>query len=291
MQNYDATLKLLFECPTAIALREVCGAAVARWLNVELAKVQNLRVDMLGETGAGELIQVELQSRNDREMPLRMAEYWVSIYRLHGRFPRQIVIYVGQAELSMPRELRGAGMRFEFELIDIRTLDVEPLLESPEVSDNIIAILGRLRDHKEAVHRIVERIGKLEPAARRDSLERLLILAGLRSLAALVLEEARTMAMHINILENEVLGPPFKKGLEQGIEQGIEQGREEGRQEGRQEGEVAVLRRQLEKRFGEMPRWARDKLASMPTSSLEELSERVLDGGSLEELLDGHDQH
>jgi len=39
-----------------------------------------------------------------------------------------------------------------------------------------------------------------------------------------------------------------------------------------------------------MPHWASDQLASLPVSRLEELSERVLDAGSLEELLNGHEQ-
>jgi len=44
------------------------------------------------------------------------------------------------------------------------------------------------------------------------------------------------MPMHINILENKVLGPPFKKGLEQG----------------RQDEAFVILRRLLEKRFGRL---------------------------------------
>ena len=77
------------------------------------------------------------------------------------------------------------------------------------------------------------------------------------------------MPIQINILENEVLGPVFQKGL----------------QEGRQEGELTILRRQIEKRFGALPGWASEKLAALPASELEELSERVLDAKSVEELL------
>jgi hypothetical protein len=58
-----------------------------------------------------------------------------------------------------------------------------------------------------------------------------------------------------------------------------------GLDEGRQEGELTILRRQIEKRFGALPAWATEKLAALPASELKDLSERVLDAKSLEELL------
>jgi hypothetical protein len=53
----------------------------------------------------------------------------------------------------------------------------------------------------------------------------------------------------------------------------------------RQEGELTILRRQIEKRFGALPRWAAEKLTSLSASELEDLSVRVLDARSVEELL------
>jgi hypothetical protein len=50
------------------------STAIEKWLDVELPKVQNIRVDLLGETGEASLVHLELQSRNDAAMPLRMAE-------------------------------------------------------------------------------------------------------------------------------------------------------------------------------------------------------------------------
>jgi len=59
----------------------------------------------------------------------------------------------------------------------------------------------------------------------------------------------------------------------------------EAERKGRQEGELTVLRRQIAKRFGALPAWAAQKLAALRTSELEDLSERVLDAQSVEELL------
>jgi len=65
----------------------------------------------------------------------------------------------------------------------------------------------------------------------------------------------------IDILENQVLGREFKRG------------------------ELTVLRRQIEKRFGAIPSWAEERLTSRSPAELEELSVRILDAQSMEDLL------
>ena len=82
------------------------------------------------------------------------------------------------------------------------------------------------------------------------------------------------MPIFIDILENKVLGPPYKRGLEEGLQQGA------------LEGERKLLRRLIEKRFGPMPGWAEERLTSRSAAELEDLSVRVLDAQSIEDLLE-----
>ncbi len=138
MQEYDVALKLLLKGSASLTPRELTGTAVAKWLDVELPKVQNLRLDLLGETVDGGLIHLELQSGNDDAMPFRMIEYCLGVRRLFGQFPRQILLYVGEAPMRMEGKLHGPDLSFEYRLIDIRTLDGDRLLESREVGDNVI---------------------------------------------------------------------------------------------------------------------------------------------------------
>jgi len=254
-QEYDVALKLLLQGSAKLVMREPTGTVVARWLDVELPKVQNVRnprLDLLGETVDGDLVHVELQSGNDMAMPLRMAEYSLGVFRLFGRFPRQVVLYVGESELRMASELRAPDVLFQYRLIDIRTLDGDRLLESGEVGDNVIAILTGLRDHEGAVRRIVERIAGLAVAERETALAQLMILAGLRHLSQVVERETRNMPIDLDIRDQEVLGPMFI----------------EAEQKGRQEGELTVLRRQIQKRFGPLPAWA-GGAACLPARRLE----------------------
>ena len=262
MQEYDVALKLLLRGSAKLTMRELTGTAVEHWIDVELPKVvHNTRVDLLGETADKGLVHLELQSGHDPDMPLRMAEYCLSVFRLFKRFPRQVLLYVGEAPLRMASELRGDDVSFRYRAIDIRELDGERLLESEGVGDNVIAILARLRDHKDAVRRIVERIAGLVPVERETALGQLIILAGLRQLEETVEQEARKMPILNDLLDNKVLGREFKRG------------------------ELTVLRRQIEKRFGAIPSWAEERLVDRSAADLEELSVRVLDAQSIEDLL------
>ena len=261
MQEYDVALKLLLRGSAKLTMRELTGIPVEKWLDAELPKIQNLRVDLLGETADGSLIHLELHSSNEAVVRLRMAEYCLGIFRLFGKFPSQILLYVGEAPLRMDSELRGPDVWFRYGVIDIRTLDGDRLLESPEVGDNVIAILARLRDHKEAIRKVVGRIAGLAGAEQELALGQLLVLAGLRKLGLVVEEEARKVPILNSILDHEVLGREYKRG------------------------ELTVLRRQIEKRFGALPGWAEERLAGRTASELEDLSVRVLDAQSLEDLL------
>ena len=57
---------------------------------------------------------------------------------------------------------------------------------------------------------------------------------------------------------------------EQQQQEGEQRAEQRGRQEGRQEGEAALLRRQLERRFGALPDWALDRIAAADTAALED---------------------
>jgi hypothetical protein len=57
------------------------------------------------------------------------------------------------------------------------------------------------------------------------------------------------------------------------------------RREGEQRGEAALLLRQLERRFGVLPDWARDRVTAADTVTIEDWGLRLLDAGRLEEVL------
>ena len=276
MQDYDAALKLLFRRAAPRAIQLLSGTSIVQWLDVELPKSQNLRMDLLGEDPYGKLHHFELQSQNDRGINLRMGEYKLGTKRLTDKFPRQFVLYVGEAPMNMPSELvdEDGDLLVRYRLLDIRELDGEALLASENLGDNVIAILTRLRDHKEAIRGIVAKIADLPESQRHVAMQQLVVLAGLRRLAQTVKEEVQKMPLIIDLMENDLLGPAIRQGIAQ------------GREEGRAEGEHLLLSRLIEKRFGPLPKWATAKLGALSLSEIEVLAERLFDAPSLDSLLD-----
>ena len=273
MNEYDTTLKEVLLDSAGLTLRRLTGLEIRSWRNVELPKVTNPRIDLLGETGIGDLVHIELQSTNDPKMPVRMLAYGLRILEQYDRFPVQVVLYVGAAPLRMRNRLRLPGLSFEYRLIDIRTLDGPQLCESPAIGDTIMSVLARWPNRREGIRRILRRIADQEPARRGKLLAQLLILAGLRKLDRVIEREVKQMPLLNDILEHEVLGREFKRG------------KLEGKREGKLEGERELLRRQAAKRFGPLPSWAEEFIASRSLQQIEELADRVLEVSSLDNLL------
>ena len=64
-----------------------------------------------------------------------------------------------------------------------------------------------------------------------------------------------------------------------------ENGKQQWLQEGRQEGEATLLMRVLERRFGALPDWAKERIATADSVAIEEWGLRVLDAESLDDVL------
>ena len=210
-------------------------------------------------------------------MAARMLEYAVGIHRAFDRFPEQLVLYVGEAPLRMTRAVSGPALSFECAMIDIRELDSEPLLESGALDDNIIAVLARLADKVAAVRQILGKIAESAADRRAGAFAELMILAGLRSLAAVIEKELERMPILNDIMDHEVIGRERKIG--------IALGREEGMQKGLQTGERRVILSQVADRFGPIPDWARERFERCSAPELEKLALRVLKARTLEDLL------
>ena len=270
MHEYNTVLKSLLQDPRNSVLRQIAGAPIGRLLNVELPEVQQTRVDLLFETAEDlrRLIAIELQSANDPLLPLRMAEYSLRVYRIHKQFPEQYVLYVGNQKMNMASVLIGPNHVCRYKIIDIRLLDEEMLLNSPFAGDNVLAILTRHKDRRETIRRILARIGTLEVGGRDAAFSKLIILAGLRKLGDSIRTEVKHMPILDDIMDHDVIGPAIRQG----------------RQEGRREEVLKVLGGQIAKRFGPLPDSLYERLTNLSTTELEELSLRVLDAGSIDEL-------
>jgi predicted transposase YdaD len=272
MHEYDAALKNILTRPGSSVLAQLTGASSLKWRNVEAPKVSNRRVDLLGELPDGSLVHIELQSRNEKDFPLRMAEYLFGIRRKYGKMPRQVALYVGEAPLRMRDRIEGPGVSVRFQLVDIRDLVGEGLLASGCIGDNVLAVLTRLGERPKAVRRILERVAAGSPEERDQALAELLILAKLRRLSREVIREAGKMPIMEDIMDHDVIGPAIRKGLRQGLRQG------------RVEGQMEILHLQIRKRFGPIPSAVGQRMAALKPAQLNRVAERLLDAQRIEDL-------
>ncbi|MFM7254236.1 MAG: DUF4351 domain-containing protein [Betaproteobacteria bacterium] len=79
-----------------------------------------------------------------------------------------------------------------------------------------------------------------------------------------------------------------KRGMERGLQEGMQQGIQQGMQQGMQQGEVAVLKRLLHKRFGELPEEVELRLHKATLEQLEVWADRVLDARTINEVFGSH---
>jgi hypothetical protein len=268
MHEYDVALKNMLTRSGSLALVQLTGTSSLRWLNVESPTVSNRRVDLLGELPDRNLVHIELQSRNEKDVPLRMAEYLFGIGRQYGRLPRQIVLYVGEAPLRMKDRVEGPDVSVRFHMVDIRDLDGERLLASGNLGDNVLAVLTRLSEQPKVVRRILERIAAGQPEERDQALAELLILARLRRLSSEVKRETEKMPIMEDIMDHDVIGPAIRQGLRQG----------------RVEGQVEMLLSQIEKRFGRIPPAVGQRIAALKPPQLKRAGLRLLDAQRIEDL-------
>ncbi|HUQ93636.1 MAG TPA: hypothetical protein VM120_18285, partial [Bryobacteraceae bacterium] len=100
--KYDLVVKDLFQRDHPSLLDQLAGGvAVREVLNVELARVEERRADLVWSLADGTILHVEFQSGNDRDMPYRMGIYCLLLGQKYRRRVRQVVLYVGQPRMRM----------------------------------------------------------------------------------------------------------------------------------------------------------------------------------------------
>jgi hypothetical protein len=165
--------------------------------------------------------------------------------------------------MSMPREFELGITKLGFELIDIREIDSELLLQSDSPADNVLALLAGGGSDK--IDRIVEKLGGLKEPERGRALAQLTVLAGLRSVTREVEWVVESMGVIIDIRKNPVLM--------------------EWQEKAEIRGQLKTLKPQLESKFGRLPKWARERLDTATSVQLEQWAPRILTADTLEAVL------
>ena len=185
----------------------------------------------------------------------------------------------------MPDHIHHDHLQFHYQTIDMHHLPCDQLLNSNALGDNLIALIGKLRNPQQAVQRTLQRIIALPNSnLRRDYLERIAVIAGLRpkQLPKIVQQETRHMTITVNIEEN----PIFQEVIQRHKAQAEKEGHERGLEQGRIENARYLLLRLLITRFGDpLPNWAQQRIQMAEYQQLEDWSVQTLQADTLEDAL------
>lgn len=237
------------------------------------------------------LVHVEIQSQPEEEFPERMFVYY---YRLFDRYRLPLACLAVLADEQVAwrpteywRRLWGCRAGLEFPVVKL--LDYRGRESELAASDNPFALAVEAHLAAQATHS--------DPARRltyKLALTRRLYRGGLNrqhviKLYAfvdwlLVLPEALEIAYleDIQQLEEETKMRYVTSAERIGRQRGWQEGQQAGWQEGRQEGQRELLEQLLAARFGQLPEWVAEKLATAEPARLTGWARRVLAAESLE---------
>jgi len=275
--RFDEAIKEILQSTHLRLLEKLSGSTVKRWLNVELPQTQMRRIDLLAELANGELFHMELQTRNDARIGWRLLDYRLRIEEALGQEPEQIVLYIGWEQMRMPAVLERPRLRFEYTVMDIRDLDAGDFAGSSRIEDRILGILFGRGDAKPMALQVLHEISRMEHPERGAALAKLMVTLGLRRLHDDILLEVQRMPLLSDILDNPFLKDWFEKGEAKG--------RTKGHTEGRADEAARFVTHLLERRFGPVPEWARNKVRAMAAEVLENAVDHILEAATLEEAL------
>ena len=283
--RYDRVLRDLFQQDHPSLLEQLTGGVqVKEFLNVEFPKVMERRADLVALLEDGSLFHLEIQGQNDSQIAYREAFYCLAIAQKYKRPVRQAVIYVGEAKMRMPAELSAGGMRFAFQLLDIREIDSETLLRSGSPGDLALALLAKGGTAQLAA--ISRKAGTLSEHARSRLITQLAVLAGLRKLSGKLRMEMKHMgSVYVDFEKNEILRDVIHKVLDRGKAEGRAEGEARGEARGEALGMQKVLREMLLAKFGRIPAWADRRLKQATPDQLSQWSKLLLKANTLQEVL------
>jgi predicted transposase YdaD len=325
MADHDALYHRLFSHPGMVAqllLEFVSEPWVA---DLELAGMERVNAKLHAEggerresdviwriplSGGGDaylLLLLEFQSTQDRWMALRVMVYagllWQHIIKekrltADGRLPPiyPLVVYNGDMNWVMPVSLDtliglppGSPLwrwqpDMRYDIVDEGAFAEADLAGR----DTLAALLFRLENARLPDQVVVLVDAVIDWFRRHAGFEALMPLFA--TLAGRVVEMAEGAKAGVLVSENllevrTMLATRAAEWKQQWRQEGRQEGIREGIQEGRLKGEAAFLMRLLERRFGVLPDTVKGRIAAADLSTLEEWGLRVLDGGSLEDVL------
>ena len=223
LKRFDPILKEIF----SKAARKLISIATGKQINKELEDitteiefVKSLRPDMVFRAG-NKIFHIEIQARQDRDLPERMLIYSLAIKEKFGQKPVQIILFVGKGN-PPPPFFRDEFTIHKFIVLDMKKINPDEFIKSDKPEEVIVWILaGKFKDKPEIIKKVKKRIVEIvknekEIAKYIDSIS---FLAGLFDVKI----EVKPMPIQVDIRKTFL----YKWGKEEGLKEGKQEGLKE----------------------------------------------------------------
>ncbi|SEL41220.1 RpnC/YadD family protein [Parapedobacter koreensis] len=164
------------------------------------------------------ILHLEIQRKNESNMAIQMADYWILLHQLYKLPIRQYVLYIGPERMNMPDRLDLPNFSFRYTLMSFSDLPYDLFINAEQTEIKMLAILGNLgnADAYEVTESIVRAIDreKAPVSEKQKRINQLRIIAQLRKFTP-QLEKAMLKAASFFKEERD---PFYKRGEAKGIE-------------------------------------------------------------------------
>jgi len=132
-------------------------------IDKEFTRVEKRDADLVFKNG-DEIVHIEIQNNNHAKMHLRMMRYLSDIlFEYEELDVRQYLLYIGEAKCSMTNKIKKQKLDYTYDIIDMRDIPCQALLESDDPSAVVLSILCDFedRDKQIVVNTILRRLKEL----------------------------------------------------------------------------------------------------------------------------------
>jgi len=238
MAKLDKTLRDIIQNIPQKFIKILTGKKGTKILDNTFPSTKERVADLVLQLEDGSIFHLELQTQNDKNMPLRMLEYYMLLKQRYPNKPiKQMVLYVGDGKPNMENTIKTDNLNFSYQLKDIKQIKCKELLESSSLEDKILAVLCKVEDFEKYIFSLSNELLKLPEKQRSDYIVKLLIALNYRPKLKVKLKTLmEERKMPITITEEMAKKDPFydwgfKKGVETGLKEGLEKGKEEAKKE------------------------------------------------------------
>jgi hypothetical protein len=233
LKRFDPILKEIFSEAIGTIYYLAIGKKIGKKVKVILAEislVKTFRPDILVEAD-GEIIQVEIQAQQDKNLPKRMFRYYYAIEEKYKKEPTQIVLFVGKGK-PPPSEFKTPKLTLKYEVLDMKKIDPDVFIRSKKPGEVIVGILaGKFKDKPKIIGKVKKRIVEILKNEEKiiKYIDSISFLAGLFDIEIKV----KPMPIEVDIRKTFL----YKWGKEEGLKEGLKEGEKRGLVKGLKEGE------------------------------------------------------